>query len=136
MATIDETFERLSRSPFRSRFHLSEKDREYIREKGLEAIERHAEDFIRTRISPSYIPNDGRQTPMHGHPVFTAQHATAICCRGCLEKWYRVPKNRELTEDQQKRLVKLIMAWIEREMDGKALTGERNSNVSDLHRNE
>ena len=23
--------------------------------------------------------------------VFVAQHATACCCRGCLEKWYRVP---------------------------------------------
>lgn len=126
MPTIEETFERLSRSPFRSRFHLSDKDRAYIREKGLDTIERHAATFIRTRLAPSYIPNDGKQTPMRGHPVFTAQHATALCCRGCLEKWYRVPKNRELTDDQQKRLVRLIMAWIEKELDDKTLTtGER-----------
>lgn len=126
MPTIEETFRRLSSSPFRSRFHLSEKDRKYIREKGLDTIERHAADFIRTRLSPSYIPNDGKQTPMRGHPVFTAQHATALCCRGCLEKWYRVPKSTELTEDQQKRLVKLIMAWIEKELGDKTLTtGER-----------
>ncbi len=25
--------------------------------------------------------NDGKQTPFRGHPVFTAQHATATCCR-------------------------------------------------------
>lgn len=115
MPTIEETLKRLSSSPFRSRFHLSDKDREYIREKGFDTIEHHAGDFIRTRLAPSYIPNDGKQTPMRGHPVFVAQHATALCCRGCLEKWYRVPKNRELTEDQQKRLVKLLMAWIRKE---------------------
>ncbi len=128
MPTIEETLERLSSSPFRSRFHLTQKDREYIREKGFDTIERHAGDFIRLRLAPSYISNDGKQTPMRGHPVFVAQHATALCCRGCLEKWYRVPKNRELTEDQQKRLVKLLMAWIRKDYDdGKTLTsGERN----------
>ncbi len=117
MQTIEEAFMRLSSSPFRSRFHLSEKDKEYISQKGIETIEHHAEDFIRTRIAPSYIPNDGKQTPMRGHPVFVAQHACAVCCRGCLEKWYRVDKNIELTEAQQKRLVKLLMSWIKREME-------------------
>lgn len=117
MQTIDEAFIRLSSSPFRMRFHLSKKDKEYIREKGFDTITHHAEDFIRTRIAPSYIPNDGKQTPMRGHPVFVAQHACAVCCRGCLEKWYRVPKNTPLTEDQQKRLVKLLIAWMKREMN-------------------
>lgn len=116
MQTIDEAFRRLSSSPFRSRFHLSERDKEYVREKGLETIERHAGDFIRLRIAPSHIPNDGKQTPMRGHPVFVAQHACAVCCRECLEKWYHVPKDIELTEDQQKRLVNLLMTWIKREM--------------------
>ncbi len=117
MQTIEEALSRLSSSPFRSRFHLSEKDKAYIREKGFDTIEQHAGDFIRTRIAPAYIPSDGKQTPMRGHPVFVAQHACAVCCRGCLEKWYRVPKNIELSADQQKRLRKLLMAWIKREME-------------------
>ena len=56
-------------------------------------------------------------TPMRGHPVFIAQHACACCCRGCLHKWYHVPVGRELTENEQERIVKLLMAWIERQLD-------------------
>ena len=60
---------------------------------------------------------DGKQTPMRGHPVFIAQHACACCCRGCLHKWYHVPVGRELTENEQERIVKLLMTWIERQLD-------------------
>lgn len=116
MATIDETLERLQRSRFRARFHLTEKDRQYISEKGMDTIRRHAEDFVRTRLAPAVIPNDGKQTPMRGHPVFIAQHACACCCRGCLNRWYRVPPGRELSRDKQERIVNLLMAWIEREL--------------------
>ena len=119
--SIDEALERLERSPFRSRFHLSEKDREYVREKGMDTIRSHAADFIRKRLAPAVIPNDGKQTPMRGHPVFVAQHATACCCRGCLRKWYHVPQGKELTEMQQERIVRLMMAWIQKEMDGQQL---------------
>lgn len=116
MQTINDALEKLNRSKFRSGFHLNEKDREYVKSKGIETIRSHAEDFIRTRLAPAYIPNDGKQTPMKGHPVFKAQHACACCCRGCLNKWYKVPKNKELTEIQQKKIVNLLMAWIENEM--------------------
>ena len=64
----------------------------------------------------SEIPNDGKQTPMRGHPVFVAQHATATCCRGCLEKWHCIPKGRELTEAEQEYVVNVIMEWIGREI--------------------
>ena len=112
-----ELFARLSRSKFRSRFHLTEKDKAYAREKGPDTIRSHAKDFIEKRLAPAEIPNDGKQTPMRGHPVFIAQHACACCCRGCLHKWYHVPVGRELTENEQERIVKLLMAWIERQLD-------------------
>ena len=80
---LTDLFERLSKSTFRSRFHLSKKDKEYIAEKGLATIRKHAEDFVAKRLAPAVIPNDGKQTPMRGHPVFIAQHATGCCCRGC-----------------------------------------------------
>lgn len=51
-----------------------------LRKKGMETIRRHCEDFIRTRPAPANPPNDGKQTPMRGHLVFIAQHATATCC--------------------------------------------------------
>ena len=43
---LTNLFERLSKSDFRNRFHLSKKDREYITEKGLPTIRKHAEDFV------------------------------------------------------------------------------------------
>ena len=115
--SFDALFARLATSEFRRRFRLKAEDIAYIERKGMETIRRHAADFVRMRLAPAVIPNDGRQTPMRGHPVFIAQHATACCCRGCLEKWYRVPKGRELTEDQQRRIVNLLMAWICREYE-------------------
>ena len=96
---------------------LDEKEKEYVRKNGMEKIRNHAEEFIRTRISPAVIKNDGKQTPMRGHPVFKAQHATACCCRKCLNKWYKLPMGIQLTDIQQTKIVNLIMAWIEKQMN-------------------
>ena len=113
-----DLFARLAQSKFRSSFHLKANDKAYVREKGMDAIRSHACDFIRARLAPAEPANDGKQTPMRGHPVFVAQHATGTCCRGCLEKWHRIPKGRELTESQQAYLVdEVIMKWIRREME-------------------
>jgi exodeoxyribonuclease V alpha subunit len=109
-------FARLSQSTFRSRFHLKEADKQYVSEKGLETIRLHARDFISKRLAPKHIPNDGKQTPMRGHPVFLAQHATGCCCRGCLQKWHHIPMNRQLTEEEQRYVVAVLMNWIEKEV--------------------
>lgn len=115
MQTIDEALAKLQKSKFRSGFHLTKKDIDYINEKGLDVIRTHAADFVAKRLAPAEIPNDGKQTPMRGHPVFVAQHACACCCRGCLNKWYRVPQGRALTRTEQQKTVNLLMAWIEKE---------------------
>lgn len=116
MATLEETLLRLGKSKFRAKFRLNEKDKEYVRKKGMPEIKRHAEEFVASRLAPAHIPNDGKQTPMRGHPVFVAQHACACCCRKCLEKWYKVPKDTELTKIQQAKIVNLIMFWIEKQI--------------------
>lgn len=103
---------RLSYSKFRSGFHLTGKEKAYFKEKGEAVIRLHTEDFIRQRIAPKNPKNDGRQTPMSGHPSFKAMHATACCCRGCLEKWHKIPQGRELTESEIIYLIDLIMSWI------------------------
>ena len=119
MQTIDEALTKLQKSKFRSGFHLAKKDIDYIDEKGLDVIRSHAADFVAKRLAPAEIPNDGKQTPMRGHPVFVAQHACACCCRSCLNKWYRVPQGRMLTETEQRKIVNLLMAWIEKEYRSK-----------------
>jgi exodeoxyribonuclease V alpha subunit len=117
MQTVEEALFKLSRSKFRSSFHLNKEDFDYINQKGIEAIESHCRDFVHTRLAPAVIPNDGKQTPMKGHPVFKAQHACACCCRGCLNKWYRVPKNTILSSMQEEKIVNLLMAWIRSEIN-------------------
>lgn len=114
---IEYKLNSLSYSKFRSNFHLKLKDKEYIRMKGIETIEKHAFDFINTRLAPKDIPNDGAQTPMKGHPVFIAQHATGTCCRGCLYKWHKIEKDKQLNEKEIQFIVRLIMEWIKKEMD-------------------
>lgn len=116
LQTIEQALEKLNTSKFRSSFHLKPKDKEYVKEKGYDVIRSHAEDFIRTRLAPAEISNDGKQTPMKGHPVFIAQHACACCCRGCLFKWYKVKQGTQLSEIQQQKIVNLLMAWIKKEM--------------------
>ena len=109
-----EILDRLSRSKFRSSFKLKQKDIDYINQKGLETIESHARDFISKRIAPAFVGNDGKQTPMRGHPVFVAQHATATCCRKCVNKWHKFPVGTQLTQEQQDYIVKVIMEWIKK----------------------
>ena len=38
----------------------------------------------------------------------------ACCCRGCMEKWWKVKQGVMLTDAQQAKAVNLIMAWINR----------------------
>ncbi len=115
MQSIDEALKKLEHSKFRSSFHLTKKEREYLKEKGMDVMESHARDFVRTKLSAADPVNDGKQTPMKGHPVFKAMHATACCCRGCMNKWYKVPLHQELNEIQQEKIVHLLMAWIKRQ---------------------
>lgn len=113
---LDSYLEKLSHSKFRSSFHLRDKDKFYIKEKGIEKIICDTRDFIEKRLSPYPLFNDGHQTPYKGHPCFIAQHATACCCRGCLEKWYHIPKNRPLTKSEENFCISIIMAWIIKQM--------------------
>ena len=114
MQTIEQALDKLERSKYRSSFHLTKKEKQYLEDKGMETVRRHDADFVKMKLAPAEPLNDGKQTPMHGRPAFKAMHATACCCRSCLNKWYRVPMHRELTESEQERIVNLLMAWIER----------------------
>lgn len=112
---IKNILDRLSKSKFRSSFHLKDKDILYIEDKGIDKIRNHAYDFVTKRLADTSNVTDGKQTPVKGHPVFIAQHATGTCCRGCLEKWHHISKNKNMTEDDIKYVVDIIMSWIEKE---------------------
>jgi hypothetical protein len=109
---LDDVFARLAGSPFRRRFRLGPKERDYLAAKGMETILHHARDFIARRLAAAEPANDGRQTPMRGHPVFIAQHASATCCRSCVAKWHGISVGRPLTEAEQAHLVGAIERWL------------------------
>ena len=113
---VARELERLARSGFRSSFHLSASDRAYARRKGRAVIEQHARDLLGRRVGPAQPLHDGRQTPYRGHPVFTAQHATATCCRTCIERWHHIPKGRALTPQELDRLTALLLGWLDRDL--------------------
>ena len=117
MKKIDELFDELSKSTFRSNFHLHEPEIKYVSDKGIDKIREHAYDFVKKRLSHANIPNDGKQTPMRQvHPVFIAQHATGCCCRGCLERIHGIKKGHDLSSDEVDYIVNVVMFWIQKEM--------------------
>jgi hypothetical protein len=112
MRDIDDLFSALQRSAFRSRFRLGPKERAYLAEKTLPVVLEHGRQFVQERLAPAKPKNDGRQTPMRGHPIFIAQHATATCCRGCLEKWHRILRGQQLTEEQIEYILAVLTRWL------------------------
>lgn len=112
---MDVLFERLAASSFRRRFRLGSPELRYVEEKGLPLIVEHGRSFIEQRLAPARPANDGKQTPYKGHPVFIAQHATATCCRGCLEKWHGIRQGHALTEQEIEHVIAVIARWTEAE---------------------
>ena len=115
MRDMDDLFAALGQSKFRSRFRLSGKEADYLRDKGLAVVLNHARDFVTIRLADADPVNDGRQTPMRKHPVFIAQHATGTCCRGCLAKWHHIPKGRPLKQEQINYIVEVLERWLARQ---------------------
>lgn len=112
MRDMDELFAALERSEFRRRFRLRSEEAAYLREKGLDTVREHAREFVEKRLAVADPVNDGRQTPMRNHPVFVAQHATGTCCRGCLEKWHKIPKGWPLSDEEVVYVVGVIQRWL------------------------
>ncbi len=117
MRKLSLLFKVLAQSSFRKRFKLSEQEQDYLRTKGMATVLTHANDLIQQRLAPAKIPNDGKQTPMRGHPVFVAQHATATCCRGCLQQWHQIPKGQQLTDTEIDYILSVLSTWLEQQSD-------------------
>ena len=112
---IDERLDRITKQRFRAKFHLYARDRATVELRGIETIDKHARDLTAKRLAPAAPYKDGKQTPYRGHPVFVAQHATATCCRTCLQRNHGIEKGRELSAEERDYVVAVIARWIERE---------------------
>jgi hypothetical protein len=116
MRDIEEIFRSLASSSFRRKFRLQGRELAYLQMWGVPHVMRQAEELIRKRVAPASPRNDGRQTPWRNHPVFVAQHATATCCRGCLEKTHGISKGKELSGTELEQVLAVIRRWLEAQL--------------------
>jgi predicted Fe-S protein YdhL (DUF1289 family) len=109
---IELAFHKLAASAFRSKFRLQGRELAYVQTWGVRKVMEQAAKFIDERLAPAEPRNDGKQTPWRGHPVFVAQHATATCCRGCLEKTHGIVRGHALTVDERAYVLRVLERWL------------------------
>jgi hypothetical protein len=73
---------------------------------------------------------DGRQTPWHGSAIYYAQHATAACCRTCIEYWHGIPRVGDLGAKELDYLTDLVVRYLDERLpdlpaDGQARSSQR-----------
>lgn len=97
----EHTFEALQHELIRHHFFHRPVDdgaMRHAQRKGRDQLKDAARDRLRKYLAVAEPPRDGRQTPLEGNAIYYAQHATATCCRTCLEYWHDIPKGRPLTD--------------------------------------
>lgn len=91
---------------------IDERAIRHAKRKGRNLLIDAARHRVKKYIAPANPARDGRQTPFEGNAIYYAQHATACCCRTCLEYWHNIPKGIELTEEHVEFCVGLIELYI------------------------
>ena len=92
---------------------IKEKDVEKAIQVGATAVLQEARKRMKDTIG---IKNPYRHgiTPYQGNVIHYAQHATATCCRRCMEYWYDIPaKDRILTEEEIDFSTSLITLYLQ-----------------------
>lgn len=88
----------------------------HAQRKGRDQLKDSARDRLRKYLAVAEPPRDGRQTPLEGNVIYYAQHATATCCRTCLEYWHNIPKGRPLTEAEFDYCVGLVDLFLDEKL--------------------
>lgn len=125
------TFEALKHELVRHHFwHVTicQEAIDHAHERGLYRLRADAEKIIGKSVSAEKPYRDGYQTPREGSPeiVHYAQHATAACCRKCIEYWHGIPQGRALASTEVAYLQDLIMRYIEERVQGLQEYGDGN----------
>ena len=108
--------ESLRRELIRHHFwHLSFDRRamDHAARKGRRNLYAAAERRLRTSVGRATPFRDGTQTPMCENTIYYAQHATASCCRTCIEYWHGIPKGVALDDAEIAYLVNLVIGYLD-----------------------
>lgn len=128
LADVSYTFDALKREFIRHEIwhmEIDEKAINYARRKGRLGMKEAAIRRIEKSIGPAEPYRDGRQTGWNENPLYYAQHATATCCRRCLEYWHHIPRGQELTDDEVSYCAELLMLFINDRLPFLKDTGEK-----------
>ena len=113
------TFKALQHEMIRSHFlhePIDERAVAHARRKGRVKLREAVRNRLDRYLASAEPVRDGRQTPFSGNAIFYAQHATACCCRTCLEYWHNIPKGRPLTESELKYCEALIELFLQQRL--------------------
>jgi hypothetical protein len=113
------TFEALQHELIRHHnFHkaIDEGAVSHARRKGLIKLLEAARNRLEKYLAPVHPFRDGYQTPLKGNAIYYAQHATACCCRTCLEYWHDIPKGRVLTEEELEYCAALVTLYLKQRL--------------------
>jgi hypothetical protein len=128
LGDLQYTFRSLKYELIRHHFwhlEIDQRAKNYARRKGKAGMRAAAERRIRKSVGSAEPSFDGRQTGTSGNPLFYAQHATASCCRKCIEYWHGVEQGRPLTEGEVQYLTALVNMFIDERLPGLTETGEK-----------
>jgi hypothetical protein len=128
LGDADHTFRMLRTEFIRHHFwhvDIDQKAVNHARRKGRRGMREAAERRIRQSVAAAAPVRDGRQTPFSDNALYYAQHATASCCRRCIEEWHAIPRGRALTEAEVQYLTSLVCRYVEERLPTLTEDGER-----------
>jgi hypothetical protein len=113
---VKGTFAELQHEQIRHVFFCAPFDAKSVqqaRRLGLGGLRERVRPLLARKIGPAKIFRDGTQTKKEGSAVHYAQHATATCCRKCLEYWHGIEPGRELTDEELDYCEGLVQAYLD-----------------------
>ncbi len=105
--------EKVAKCDYRAEIDLGAEDIEYINSRGFDMMIKHAQDFVERRLGPARPRNEGKQTPLKGHPLFLAQHATGSDSRRALSEYHGIAEGKELSRQQIDYVTDVVLRWLE-----------------------
>jgi hypothetical protein len=129
---IKHTFDALKKELIRHHFWHVDIDQEalrHARRKGRILIQQDMFTRLERSIKPAIPSRDGYQTPKTGRVIYYAQHATATCCRTCVEYCHGIPYGQELKDEEVTYLSALGMMYIDARLPHLSAKGETLSSL-------
>lgn len=130
LTDVEHTFASLERELIRHHFwhkSIDRKARDHALRKGKLGLRVAVDHRLRKYVAPprSQLFRDGTQTPVKDNVVFYGQHATATCCRKCIEAWHGIDRERPLNDEEIAYMTELVMLYVNKRMPDLPLTATK-----------